>query len=113
MIGIDRNTGAAVDDWPQFVQRATRALTTPLGTRVKRPDYGSELPTLSAKNLGDGLLLLAQSHASASFFNAANGIDDFIPETVVASRRTDGIAGLVLQLSGTWRNRRMTFEVTT
>lgn len=29
MIGIDRNTGAVVDDWLQFVQRATRALTTP------------------------------------------------------------------------------------
>lgn len=29
MLGIDRNTGAAVDDWLQFVQRATRALTTP------------------------------------------------------------------------------------
>ncbi|OPE42802.1 phage baseplate protein, partial [Pseudomonas aeruginosa] len=25
MIGIDRDTGATVDDWPQFVQRATRA----------------------------------------------------------------------------------------
>lgn len=30
MLGIDRNTGAAVDDWLQFVQRATRALTTPI-----------------------------------------------------------------------------------
>ncbi|PWK28094.1 GpU protein [Pseudomonas sp. OV226] len=30
MIGIERNTGVTVDDWPQFVQRATRALTTPL-----------------------------------------------------------------------------------
>ena len=32
MIGIDRDSGATVDDWLQFVQRATRALTTPLGT---------------------------------------------------------------------------------
>ena len=39
MLGIDRNTGAAVDDWLQFVQRATRALTTPVGTRQKRPLY--------------------------------------------------------------------------
>ena len=44
MIGIERNTGAVVDDWPQFVQRATRALTTPLGTRQKRPLYGSLIP---------------------------------------------------------------------
>lgn len=112
MIGIDRSTGATVDDWSQFVQRATRALTTPLGTRVKRPGYGSELPALLGKNLGDGLLLLAQSRATATFYNPINGIDDFSPEIVVATRRTDG-AGLLLRLSGTWRNRKMTFEVTT
>ncbi len=46
MIGIDRDSGATVDDWLQFVQRATRALTTPLGTRQKRPLYGSLIPTL-------------------------------------------------------------------
>lgn len=37
MIGIDRDSGTTVDDWLQFVQRATRALTTPLGTRQKGP----------------------------------------------------------------------------
>ena len=37
MIGIDRNTGAAVDDWLQFVQRATRALTTPRGHSPEAP----------------------------------------------------------------------------
>lgn len=112
MIGIDRKTGATLDDWQQFVQRAGRALTTPLGTRVKRPDYGSELPALLGKNLGDSLLLVAQGAAVATFYNAANGISDFHPETVVATRRTDG-AGLRLQMAGTWRNRKMTFEVTT
>lgn len=112
MIGIDRNTGETLDDWPQFVQRATRALTTPLGTRLKRPGYGSELPGLLAKNLGDDVLLLAQSYAVATFYNADNGVDDFEPTTVVATRR-EGAAGLSLRLAGTWRNRKMTFEVTT
>ena len=70
MIGIDRNTGAAVDDWLQFVQRATRALTTPVGTRQKRPLYGSKIPQLLGQNLGDDLLILAQSHAADAFYNA-------------------------------------------
>ena len=61
MLGIDRNTGAAVDDWLQFVQRATRALTTPVGTRQKRPLYGSLIPQLLGQNLGDDLLILAQA----------------------------------------------------
>lgn len=110
MIGIDRDTGATVDDWPQFVQRAIRALTTPLGTRQKRPLYGSTLPTLLARNLGDGVLLLAQVAAVEAFCNEANGVSDFEPDVVLAERYGNG---LKLQLSGTWHNRKMTFEVTT
>lgn len=110
MIGIDRDTGATVDDWAQFVQRATRALTTPLGTRQKRPLYGSELPKLLAKNLGDELLLRAQSAAVSAFYNPANGIKDFEPDVVLATRYG---AGLKLSLAGTWHNRKMAFEVTT
>ncbi len=110
MIGIDRNTGASVDDWPQFVQRATRALTTPLGTRQKRPLYGSLIPGLLGRNLGDDLLLLAQSHAAQAFYNEHNGIADFQPQAIVASRRG---AGLVLRFAGTWNNRQQTFEVVT
>jgi uncharacterized protein len=110
MIGIDRDTGATVDDWSQFVQRATRALTTPKGTRQKRPLYGSDLPTLLAKNMGDGTLLLAKVAAVDTFYNEVNGISDFVPDVVLAERYGNGLR---LQLSGTWHNRKMTFEVTT
>lgn len=110
MIGIDRDTGATVDDWPQFVQRATRALTTPLGTRQKRPLYGTLAVTRLGKNTGDGLLLLVQSDTVEAFYNEANGITDFKPETVVATREGPGLR---LRLAGTWRNRKMTFEVVT
>ncbi len=110
MIGIDRDTGATVDDWPQFVQRAIRALTTPLGTRQKLPLYGCRLPTRLAKNMGDGLLILAQGDAIDAFYNPANGIGEFKPETVVATREG---AGLRLSLAGIWKNRKMSFEVVT
>lgn len=110
MIGIDRDTGVTIDDWPQFVQRATRALTTPLGTRQKRPLYGCRLPTRLGRNLGDRLLILAQVDAADAFYNPANGLSDFQPDVVVATREG---AGLRLRLAGTWRNRKMTFEVVT
>ncbi|WP_219096780.1 phage baseplate protein [Pseudomonas sp. UMAB-40] len=110
MIGIDRNTGVTVDDWPQFVQRATRALTTPLGTRQKRPLYGSLIPNLLGQNLGDDLLMLAQSHAAQVFYNEQNGIGDFQPQVIVASRHG---AGLLLRFAGLWKNRSQTFEVVT
>lgn len=110
MIGIDRDTGATLDDWPQFVQRATRALSTPLGTRQKRPLYGAKCVTRLSQNLGGQLLLLVQSDAAEAFYNEANGIGDFEPDTIVAAREG---AGLRLRLTGTWRNRKMTFEVAT
>lgn len=110
MIGIERDTGATVDDWQQFVQRATRALTTPLGTRQKRPLYGCKLPERLAKNTGDGLLLLIQVDAAEAFFNTVNGIGDFDPEVIVATREG---AGVRLRLAGTWRNRSASFEVVT
>lgn len=110
MIGVDRTTGTTVDDWLQFVQRATRALTTPLGTRQKRPLYGSLIPGLLGKNLGDDLLILAQSHAAQAFYNQQNGIGDFQPQVIVASRHG---AGLLLRFAGTWKNRQQTFEVMT
>ncbi|MFJ4197010.1 phage baseplate protein [Pseudomonas sp. NPDC089534] len=110
MIGIDRDTGATVDDWLQFVQRATRALTTPLGTRQKRPLYGSLIPALLGRNVGDDTLLLAQSHAAQAFYNPQNGIGDFQPQVIVATRRG---AGLLLRFAGTWKNRQQTFEVVT
>ncbi|QAY88003.1 phage baseplate protein [Pseudomonas arsenicoxydans] len=110
MVGIDRNTGESVDDWPQFVQRATRALTTPLDTRQKRPLYGSLIPNLLGQNLGDDVLMLAQSHAAQAFYNKQNGIGDFQPQVIVASRQG---AGLLLRFAGTWKNRQQTFEVVT
>lgn len=110
MIGIDRDSGAMVDDWPQFVERATRALTTPLGTRQKRPLYGCRASTRLGRNTGDGVLLLVQADAVDAFFNEANGIGEFTPETVLATREG---AGIRLRLAGTWRNRKMTFEVVT
>jgi phage baseplate assembly protein W len=110
MIDIDRNTGATVEGWAAFVSRATRAVTTPLGTRQKRPLYGAEVMGLLSKNLGDDLLLLAQSHAADAFYNPENGISEFKPDVIVATRRG---AGLLLRFSGTWRNETKEFEVQT
>lgn len=110
MIGIDRETGATVDDWPQFLQRATKALTTPLGTRQKRPLYGTNATTRLGPNMTDELLMLAQADTVEAFYNPVNGIDDFAPDVVLATRMA---SGLRLSISGVWHNRKMSFEVTT
>lgn len=46
MIGLDRRQGAAVGGIDHLRQSIVDILTTRIGTRVLRRDYGSELPAL-------------------------------------------------------------------
>lgn len=46
MSGMDASTGRWLDDDAHLVQSIARILTTPIGTRVQRRDFGSLLPEL-------------------------------------------------------------------
>lgn len=46
MIGADRHTGAAIKGETHIAQSIRDILTTPIGSRVMRRDYGSRLPDL-------------------------------------------------------------------
>ncbi|MGR3435272.1 MAG: GPW/gp25 family protein [Shimia sp.] len=46
MSGLDRNKGRAIAGNAHLAQSITDILTTPIGSRVMRRDYGSELPNL-------------------------------------------------------------------
>ena len=46
MNGMDRVTGAAIDGTLHLVQSIADILSTPIGSRVMRRDYGSLLPEL-------------------------------------------------------------------
>lgn len=45
-IGLARADGGLVTGWDHVVQSMTDIFTTPIGSRVMRRDYGSELPQL-------------------------------------------------------------------
>jgi Phage baseplate assembly protein W len=47
VIGMDQNTGAALSGVDHIRQSIARILSTPLGTRVMRRDFGSRLPDLT------------------------------------------------------------------
>ena len=49
MIGMDRNTGKMLSGDAHLAQSIADILTTPLGTRPMRRDYGSLLPNLVDK----------------------------------------------------------------
>lgn len=46
MTGMSRHTGLAIDDDAHLAQSVADILTTPIGSRVMRRDYGSNLPDL-------------------------------------------------------------------
>lgn len=46
MTGMSRTTGRALDDQAHLRQSIADILTTPIGSRLMRRDYGSQLPEL-------------------------------------------------------------------
>jgi hypothetical protein len=46
MVGMSRTTGAAIDGLEHITQSVRDILGTPIGTRVGRRDYGSDVPEL-------------------------------------------------------------------
>jgi hypothetical protein len=66
MLGTDRNTGKPLAGLAHLFQSVTDILTTPLGSRVERPTYGSEVFDLIDSDLTQaGLVNLYHAAASA------------------------------------------------
>ncbi|RFA31332.1 baseplate assembly protein [Alkalilimnicola ehrlichii] len=61
MAGMNAHTGHAIDGIDHIRQSVTDILTTPIGSRVMRRDYGSLLPELIDQPLNDVTLMLAYS----------------------------------------------------
>jgi phage baseplate assembly protein W len=66
MKGMNQNTGRALTGLDHLYQSIARILTTPVGTRVARRDFGSELPDLvDAPNNGATRVRLYAAAATA------------------------------------------------
>lgn len=64
--GMDRHTGGALEETAHIRQSITDILTTPVGSRVMRRDYGSLLPRLIDQPLNDATLLRAYTASVAA-----------------------------------------------
>ncbi len=53
--GLDNRTGRAVSGNAHLAQSIRTILTTPIGTRVMRRDFGSNLPALIDEPINEGL----------------------------------------------------------
>lgn len=56
MAGMSRTTGARLEGFDHLRQSIQDILSTPVGTRVHRRDYGSRLPRLVDRPINEGLV---------------------------------------------------------
>ncbi|AKZ26174.1 baseplate assembly protein [Ralstonia solanacearum] len=63
MTGMNNATGRALSDQPHVVQSMRDILSTPIGSRVMRRDYGSEVPELIDQPLNPATRLRTMSAA--------------------------------------------------
>ena len=78
---MSRTTGRGIDDVKSLLQSIKDILTTPIGTRVMRRDYGSEIHRLLDLPLNSGNLLLIYAATADAL---AKWEPRFITETVAA-----------------------------
>jgi phage baseplate assembly protein W len=74
--GLKRAQGGLTGGWDHVVDSVTDILTTRIGTRVMRRDYGSEIPALIDQPMSDPVLL-------AIYTAVADAIDRWEPRLAV------------------------------
>ena len=109
MIGICRKTGKALSGWALFVSHATDVLTTQLGEREKRRNYGCRLPELKGKNAGPNAAMLARAYTAQAFANPENGLSRYFKLERI-NIITHG-SGFTVQVSGEYQGKKTTLEV--
>ncbi|MCP6362631.1 GPW/gp25 family protein, partial [Klebsiella pneumoniae] len=64
--GVNAATGAALTDWAHVQQSIKKILTTPIGSRVMRRDFGSDLPDLVDQKMIQRNVLAVYSAAATA-----------------------------------------------
>jgi phage baseplate assembly protein W len=97
MRGTSAETGGALKDLDHLMQSIRDILTTPLGTRVMRRDYGSRLFDLVDRPMNPGLV--AEYQAAV-----AEALDRWEPRFRLRRVRAEAAepGRLTLRLSGIW-----------
>lgn len=68
-MGISAATGGALSDWSHVEQSIRCILTTPIGARVMRRDFGSDVPDLVDSKMTSGNILKVYSASARSILN--------------------------------------------
>ncbi len=92
---MDRVTGKRLTGWPLVLQSIIMILTTPIGSRVERRDFGSELPDLVDRPLTPAVV-------AAIYAATVNAIVRWEPRfkitgVLISAPNEKGSLGLIIQ----------------
>lgn len=92
MIGMNRTTGKALSGIDHLRQRVADVLTTPIGTRIMRRDYGSRVFELIDNPMNERFKVEMTMAVYEAFKNPLNGLFDLVLMRVSVAADTDGHA---------------------
>lgn len=64
--GINAATGSPLADWEHTKQSIRKILTTPIGSRVMRRDFGSDIPDMIDRKMTQGNVLAVYAAAASA-----------------------------------------------
>jgi phage baseplate assembly protein W len=107
MIGLDRRTGQPLAGQAHLRQSIEDILSTPLGSRRMRPEYGSQLRRFVDLPVNEGWKSAVQAEVARS-------LQRWEPRLKLERVRVVAVVGgqVTLQLSGEYLGDSETFEVT-
>ncbi|MCE5980468.1 MULTISPECIES: GPW/gp25 family protein [unclassified Pseudomonas] len=107
MIGMDRRSGQPLSGIAHLRQSIEDILTTPLGSRRMRPEYGSKLRRFVDLPVNEGWKSAVQAEV-------ARALGRWEPRLKLERVRVTGVVGgrITLQLSGQYLGANQTLEVT-
>jgi len=100
-VGINRATGRPLADWEHVKQSIAVILTTALGTRVMRRDFGSRLMSLIDAPTNDRVILAAYSAIAEAI--ERQELRYRLDAVTIAEASADG--AITFNLSGTYYPR--------
>lgn len=108
MIGASRNTGQPLEGVAHLRQSIEDILTTPLGSRRMRPEYGSQL-----RRMVD--LPVTEGWKSAVQAEIARALGRWEPRLALSSVRVVSVLGgrVTFHLRGTYLGDDLTLDITT
>ncbi|WP_342627572.1 GPW/gp25 family protein [Nguyenibacter vanlangensis] len=96
MIGVDRNTGKELGDFAHLAQSVGDILTTPIGSRVMRRTYGSQLLELVDSCMN-------QSGVMDIYAATVQALIEWEPRIqVMGVQVTPGVGSMTISVSGNY-----------